>query len=117
MEAIFQYVLAQFFAIYSPNQVFDIQYGLDKQSRIQINRTESTFFENTAPFPETPPVYYIWQNQEIPFWFTSSAVKDLITYVDDKAIIQVDIIANIFYFLSGWQEYYSTTRDTYGRFP
>ncbi|PSR52450.1 hypothetical protein AHMF7605_02375 [Adhaeribacter arboris] len=117
MEAIFQYVLAQFYAIYSPGQVFDIQYGLDKQSRIQIHRSESTFFENTAPFPEKAPVYYTWQNQKIAFWFTSSELKEFVTYVDDKAIIQVDIIANVFYYLSGWQEYYSSQRDTYGRFP
>ncbi|QMU28985.1 polysaccharide deacetylase family protein [Adhaeribacter radiodurans] len=117
MEAIFKYVLAQFYNIYSPQQSFEIHYGLNNQSRIQITQTKFTFFEQTAPFPETPPTFYTWKNQKIPFWFGAPEVKEIITYVGDQAVIKADIIANAFYFLSGWQEYYSTQRDNFGRFP
>ena len=117
MEAIFQYVLEQFYAVYQPEQPFDIHYGLNGTSRIQIKPSGSAFFENTAPFPNSSPIYYTWQNKKIPFWFETSIQAEIMHFTADKAIIPVDIIANSFYFLSGWQEYYSTVRDKYGRFP
>jgi len=117
MEALFRYVLNQFYAIYRPQQPWDIAYGLNGSSRIQIKPGATAFFENSAPFPATPPIYYTWQNQAIPFWFESAVQPEIIKFEKGQAIIQVDIIANAFYFLSGWQEYYSTVRDQYGRFP
>ncbi len=117
MEAMFQYVLDQFYAVYQPDQPFDIHYGLNGTSRIQIKPSESSFFENTAPFPNSSPIYYAWQDKKIPFWFETAVKDKLVHFMADQAIIPVDIIANSFYFLSGWQEYYSTVRDKYGRFP
>ena len=117
MEAIFRYVLDQFYLIYKSQQVFDIHYGLNNTSQIQIIPSNTTFFKKTSVLPDKPPVYYFWQNQQIPFWFEEAKTPAIITYPEGKAIIQVDIIANIFYFLSGWQEYHSIIRDRYGRFP
>ncbi|QNF34189.1 hypothetical protein HUW51_16205 [Adhaeribacter swui] len=117
MEAIFRYVLDQFNIIYQLQAPVEIYYGLNNTSRIQIKAAQTAFFQNTSPFPDAPPVYYTWKNQKIPFWFESLPTEEIITLINGKAIIQVDIIANAFYFLSGWQEYYSAERDQYGRFP
>ncbi len=117
MEAIFRYVLDQFNLIYKPEQLFDIHYGLNTTSQIQIKPGNTDFFKKNLSLPDKPPVYHSWQNQQIPFWFEAEHAQEIITYSDGKAIIQVDVIANIFYFLSGWQEYHSTVRDKYGRFP
>ena len=116
-ERIFEYVIDQFYAIFQPNQTFDISYGLNSQSRIQITPTSSAFFENSQPLPEEAPVYYEWQGFKVPFWFDTKSGDEVILYEEDKAIIQPDIIAGGFYFLSGWQEYHSSRRDQYGRFP
>ncbi len=117
MEAVFRYVLDQFYLIYQSQQALDIYYGLNNNSRIQIKPSQTDFFKNTAALPDQAPSYYSWKNQQIPFWFEEEPVDEIITFSEGKAVIQVDIIANAFYFLSGWQEYYSPVRDKYGRFP
>ena len=117
MDAIFAYVLDQFYAVYQPAQPFDISYGVDGRSRIQITRTTSSFFQRTDPWPAHLPVYFSWRETKLPFWFDHSPNDPIISLTEGQAIIRADIIAGAFYFLSGWQEYYSTVRDKYGRFP
>ncbi len=117
METILAYVLDQFYAVYQTVQFFDISYGLNNSSAVQINRTATSFFENPGPWPEVQPIYYQWKNTAVPFWFDEPTGQEVVQFTQGKAIIQADVIAGAFYFLSGWQEYYATDRDRYGRFP
>ncbi len=112
------YVLDQFYAVYQPGRFFDISYGLNHTSAVQIKRTATRFFEHTAPRPDQLPVYYTWQHTAVPFWFDEpGGNNEVILFTHGQAIIQADIIAGAFYFLSGWQEYHAPERDQYGRFP
>jgi hypothetical protein len=69
---------------------------------------------------ETHPDNFIWKNwsdTNIPFLFNSEKIDELITSDGDQIIINYDIIASSFYFLSLWQEYKETETDQYGRYP
>ncbi|RMG75761.1 MAG: hypothetical protein D6707_13090, partial [Bacteroidetes bacterium] len=91
-----------------------ISYGEEKpDTSVHIPRT--TFFSCKKVFPEHQQI--LWKNRSIPVFFFKENIKEPFSVEDSYIKFHFDIIGNIFYFLSGWQEYYSSDRDRYGRFP
>ncbi len=95
----------------------EMSYGIDRRSRVQITKTTSDFFAQKQPQPERL-IWKDWHGTSLPLLFDVSSEKDW--YTEDaqgKVLVHEDLIANAFYFLSGWQEYHSTTHDEFGRYP
>ena len=117
-EQIFNYILKNFGAIYKINPgEFNINYGIDKRSRIQIIKGDVDYFTRKEPFNPTRVIWKEWNDIKIPFLFDSESTTNIITYSDGQVLINNDIIASTFFFLSNWQEYVSSDKDIYGRFP
>jgi len=110
-----KYILDLFKKIYHPNVDFDISYGINNQSKIQIKKSNAKFFENRTMPDLNSVIWKEWQEEQIPF-FCDSKDNELITFSGESAIINFDIIASAFLLLSGWQEYVISDRDKYGRF-
>ena len=110
-----KYILNLFKKIYHPDTDFDIHYGIDDQSKIQIKKGNTTPFENNSMPDINKLIWKDWQEEQIPFFFDSGD-NELITFSQDSAIINFDIIASTFFLLSGWQEYVIPERDQYDRF-
>jgi hypothetical protein len=90
-----------------------ISYGDENHLSVQIPSTD--FFTRQEPFPAHRQV--MWDNILVPVFFFQENIEKLWSKQDSNAKFHFDIIGNIFFFLSGWQEYYSKERDKYGRFP
>lgn len=113
---------------------------------VEVADSAAGFFERQLPHPP-PPVWREIRGHKIPFFFDDSdennsnetnssqnnfgrnnsrktnstdnnSTKNLpLVYRSNTVFISADIIAASFYFLSGWQEYFSSERDPHGRFP
>ncbi|GAB3237172.1 polysaccharide deacetylase family protein [Hymenobacter seoulensis] len=110
------YVLRHFRLAYENVPAITIGYG-PNELQIRITDGAGTFFNETAPYPQSPTMRE-WLGQKVPFFFDAEPEKSLLELLPEgRAIIQADIISAAFYLLSGWQEYYSEERDQHGRFP
>ncbi len=117
VHPLFEYVLFHFHRIYHFPVGLEINYGLDGKSKIQIQQAETDFFEESNPFPQKV-TFKEWKETSIPLFFHTSSTHDWITTnAKGHAIVNYDLVASSFYLLSGWQEFYSSTRDAFGRFP
>ncbi|CAN5753903.1 polysaccharide deacetylase family protein [soil metagenome] len=117
MDALLDYVLLHFYSLYgSPSRPFDIHYGLNGTSSVQISRSDLSFFESNDPFPEKVR-WEEWGGRQIPFFFPTPEEGPLLRIRDGQAIITQDVISSAFYLLSGWQEFHSPSRDRFHRFP
>lgn len=75
-------------------------------------------FLNGASQPDLEnPDWFEWNGQPIPDFFGKQSPESVIDETNDETLVNVDIIANSFLFLSGWQETHYTGRDELGRFP
>jgi peptidoglycan/xylan/chitin deacetylase (PgdA/CDA1 family) len=83
---------------------------------IEVAELAGCFFEQQQPYPAAPN-YRTWAGQQVPFFFDPSPAAPLLELAAGMVCINADIISAAFYLLSGWQEYFSETRDQYGRFP
>ena len=111
------YVLKNFEVIYKINHgEFNINYGIDKKSKIQIKKGNVNYFARREPLDLSEVIWKEWADEKIPFLFDSDSVKNLVTQSESQVIINYDIIASGFYFLSNWQEYVTRDKDSYGRF-
>ena len=108
------YILHHFKSIYN---IFDINtsYGIANSSRIQIKKCTTNFFKSNNSIPERI-IWKTWKNTKIPFFFSNNDNQEIITYKNDQAIINYDIIASAFYLLSGWQEYFTSNNVKSERF-
>lgn len=93
----------------------DIGYA-NSRAAINVVDCAGLFFQGTEPYPSAPN-YRDWAGQRVPFFFDSQPESSLLTLAPGRAIINADVISGAFYLLSGWQEYFSNTRDRHGRFP
>ncbi len=57
-----------------------------------------------------------YKDKRIPFLYTDKIAKEIITQKDNKIIINYDIVASAFYFLSGLDEILNKNYDKLGRF-
>jgi hypothetical protein len=115
MENKAKYILDLFKCIYNINNEYDINYGINNQSKIQIKTGNVEYFKKRQELSLKNIIWKKWNGEQIPFLFDTQD-NDIISFSDEGAIINFDIIASGFYLLSGWQEYVTTNRDQYGRF-
>ncbi|MCK5033133.1 MAG: polysaccharide deacetylase family protein [Calditrichia bacterium] len=110
-----KYILDLFKMIYKSDIEFDINYGIDNKSKIQIKKGNTKFFKEKSMPSLADVKWKEWQGERIPFFFDSQN-NEIITFKQDTATINFDIIASAFFLLSGWQEYAIENRDQFGRF-
>ena len=93
-----------------------ISYGNQHDGQVSIVRNvEDSFWKNKTDISEGKIVWKKWKNISIPFLFNDSDKEEVLTNKDNRIIINYDIVASSFYFLSGWNEYVSSEKDDFGR--
>ncbi|MCC2545239.1 hypothetical protein LJY25_02185 [Hymenobacter sp. BT175] len=90
--------------------------GLNPSAPVQVADGAGWFFTRTSPYPPEP-VWHEWHGHRLPFFFQPAPATALLSLEDGRVTIYSDLIADAFYLLSGWQEYFSADRDQHGRFP
>jgi hypothetical protein len=116
-EKIFNYILKNFEVVYGIEPgIFNINYGIDEKSKIQIKKGDVSFFMKKEPFDLAGVIWKEWNGEKLPFLFDSDSSAAILTQSEDMIIINYDIISSGFYLLSNWQEYLSCNKDSYGRF-
>ena len=118
MKEKFDYILQVFRSLYHFGELVpDITYGGDRRGRIHIRQGDTRSLETNQHIDirETQVIWKPWLGESIPFFF-DSADSDLFVENEGNWDIRFDLIASSFLLLSGWQEYFSETRDQYGRF-
>lgn len=95
----------------------DITYGDQPRGLIHINQGETRCLETNKriEISEGQIIWKTWSEERIPFFFDFSD-QELFIEKEGQWVIQFDLIASSFFLLSGWQEYFSESRDRYGRF-
>lgn len=94
-----------------------IDYGQNLKAKIVISKTiNSEFWNQKNDISINHIVWKEWKGSQIPFLFEKDASRDIISLNNGKAIVNYDIVASAFYFLSGWNEYTSSSKDEFGRF-
>jgi len=117
MSRIFEYFLKNFFLFhrYDPAEI-DIHYGKNDKSKIQIvQEINDNFFSHKQDISPENIIWKNWKGKRIPFCFGESDKKEILTEKNNKIIINYDIVASAFYFLSGWNEYVNPSKDEFGR--
>ena len=112
------YVIDTFESIYYLNDPILISYGMVANEGVQIQpgNVENYFLSQN----EEPDYSMIkWNKTKIPILFTSINMEEgsFIKYKENCTLINCDLLMSTFYFLSSWQEYMSTKKDDFGRFP
>jgi hypothetical protein len=110
-----KYVLDLFKFIYNLNNQYDINYGINNRSNIQIKIGNVEYFQKEQELSLENIIWKNWNDEQIPFFFDTQD-NDIITFTNNNAIINFDIVASSFYLLSCWQEYIDKNRDKFGRF-
>lgn len=115
MNRQFDYFIKNFQLYYNIKNI-DINYGSELNATIKISKSvECEFWERKKDLDSNNIVWKKWKNMQIPFLFEKDSSKDIISYDNDKGTINYDIVASAFYFLSGWNEYVSSSKDEFGR--
>ncbi len=116
MKKKFDYVINNFNLLYEISlNDYNISYGIDNKSKIQIKKGNVDIFSNKKNIDIKTIIWKEWKNKLIPFIFDIEE-NEIISIDNNNVIINFDIIAASFYFLSGWQEFIESNKDTYGRF-
>lgn len=111
-----EYVFNQFERIYGFSDWDKVTYGENSsEAKVFIVKEESGFF-NASDAQPSNELWANWKETKIPVFFHKEMDSSIISQKEEKVIVNIDVIANSFYFLSGWQEYFSTSRDNIGRF-
>src|SRR5690349_1730455 len=112
---VFDYVWQHFVSVFPAAAYLQVAYGELQEGKVEIESSGLLFLTRSIAFPEQI-FWHNWQHKKLPFLFKING-EELLSQVNQKVTINADIIAGAFYFLSGWQEYYSEIRDKFGRFP
>ena len=119
MKHILEYVLKNFFLFYpSAEKEIQIQYGneINGENKVLIKQSaDGTVFNGREDISADKIARREWKGTMIPFCFDTSSEMEIISEEGGKVIINYDIIASSFYFLSGWNELVSGVKDEYGR--
>lgn len=93
-----------------------ISYGNQRDGQVSIVKcVDDSFWKNKIGIDENKIVWKKWKNVSIPFLFNDGDKEDVISKKDNQIIINYDIVASAFFFLSGWDEYVSSEKDDFGR--
>ncbi|MCI1185926.1 hypothetical protein MON38_00730 [Hymenobacter sp. DH14] len=114
-DARLHYVLRHFALAYEAVPAGLIGYA-DTQQSITVADAAAGFFQAQEPYPAAPN-YREWAGQRVPVFFDAQPALPLLELAPGRCRINADLISAAFYLLSGWQEYYSDSRDRHGRFP
>lgn len=119
MKNKYLYVISLFNSIYSVNSdEFEVNYGLDGKSKIQIRRGKTEFFNEKKKYDIKYVIWKKWDGILLPFLFDSNSDNEIIEIVEGCLIVNYDIIASSFFFLSNWQEWTTNSKnDEIHRFP
>lgn len=109
-----KYVIDQFCLIYDVDSPFI--YDLIHQHKLILVKQDDDFFAGDIAKPNAV-TWIVWKERKLPVLFTTSNQIPVIEHSDEQTTINYDIIGSAFYFLSGWQEVKSSSRDQHGRFP
>ena len=112
------YVIDTFESIYYLNDPILISYGMDANEGVQIQPGNvENYFSSQNEEPDYSMIK--WNKTKIPILFTSINMEEgsFIKYKENCTLINCDLLMSTFYFLSSWQEYMSTKKDDFGRFP
>jgi hypothetical protein len=118
MKEKFDYIIHLFRTLYQFGEISpDISYGSQSHGLIHIHQGETRCFETNqrVNIAEEQVIWKTWLGEKIPFFFDVSD-RELVMEIEGKWVIQFDVIASSFFLLSGWHEYFSDSRDRYGRF-
>jgi len=113
------YILDNFKKVYKIDALpAGISYGPDDHAKILIRQGDTgPLTRGEMYFPSDDQIVWKpWKGTLVPFFFGNDT-GELISRSGDQLCITQDIIASAFYLLSGWQEYFSDSKDQYGRFP
>jgi hypothetical protein len=117
MKNILQYIIRNFNVVYDHKLDPDnISWGEVSIDGINIRRTENGYFDRRDPLVTSAITWRMWKGISIPFIFNSESDLEILTETETGVHINFDIISASFFFLSGWQEYVSDSKDRYGRF-
>ena len=117
LQPFFEYIFTVFCSIYEIPEDLIVHYGDKCEGNIHIQASDAiSFFQNKEPVPNHR-TWINWNKIKIPVMFNAGSEDRIIDKKDNRLIINYDILASAFYFLSCWQEHYSQTTDQYGRFP
>ncbi len=109
------YVLDQFCRQYQLRERPAIGYGPDQQETICVSDAGRDFLtDRQLPAPDNAR-WYSFDDIELPLIFHDDA-PELITRNNGKTRIHFDLFAEVFFWLSGWQECSAENLDHYGRF-
>lgn len=115
MDIRFKYFLKNFQLFFNITEN-DVGYLPDGEAPVLIERkTDDSFRSSHADINFSSVAWKEWKGVKIPFLFDNDQTKDIVTYSGNKAVINYDIVASVFYFLSGWNEIVSPGRDNYHR--
>lgn len=116
MKEKYDYVLRNFQMFYQINDI-KIGYGQNNDKvgvRITQN-VDDSFFKKKKDLDLNGIVWKEWKGIKIPFCFANNDNKKIISQDKDEIVINYDIVASSFYFLSGWDEYVNSQKDEFGR--
>jgi hypothetical protein len=118
MENKINYVLALFNKIYGLSETaYQLNYGIDGKSKIQVRVGDVSFFSGKEIYDVNKVVWKEWKSERIPFLFDKNSDSDIITVSNGKTVINFDILASSFFFLSNWQETGHSGSSGLNRFP
>lgn len=113
----FKYIIEIFKTVYNLGDLnLDINYGVNHTSKIQISDLSDNIFDSFEnEINEKEIVFDNWKNKSIPFFFSNTLQKSVFKEEGKQIIINYDIIASSFLFLSGWLEFKNASRDEFNR--
>ena len=115
MIKIFDYFLKNYRLYYQIGNI-DINYGTNAEAKILIAKSiEDSFWDKMQDIDIKDVVWKEWKGVKIPYCFDKENDKDILTIDNGSIIINYDIVASTFYFLSGWNEYVNSKKDEFGR--
>lgn len=116
MNPRYKYVLDYFRLVYGGLEDIQIGYG-SAEGRVGIRASRTSYFDDFQPFPTQNVVWKNWRDKRIPFLFDADDSQRLVDNENGRWIVNYDLVASAFYFLSGWQEYFYMREFSALRYP
>ncbi len=116
MDPKYIYVIETFKHSFGITDEIDIGYGTTDH-KINIKASNTNFFNCSNLYDHKKTVWKDWKGRKIPFLFDDTDSHPIIELKDEKVIINYDIVASSFFFLSGWQEAVYMRKHQPFRFP
>lgn len=104
------------FGLYFETAELSVGYGIEQVKQIEVAKgVDDSFWDAMQDIDAQNIVWKEWNNIKIPFLFSNDIDAEIITKKENRILINYDIVASAFYFLSGWNEYVSSDKDDFNR--